>query len=32
MSAILLLLIVGLALMFGVEEIMGTSQEEVPIT
>jgi UMF1 family MFS transporter len=32
MSAILLLLIVGLVLMFGVDDIKGTSREEVPIT
>jgi UMF1 family MFS transporter len=32
MSAILGLLIVGLILMLGVQEIKGTSQEEVPIT
>lgn len=32
MSAILLLLIIGLGLMFTVEEIKGTSKEKVPLT
>lgn len=32
MSAILLLLIIGLVLMYGVDEIQGTSLEEVPKT
>ncbi|MDR9419576.1 MFS transporter [Gracilimonas sp.] len=32
MSAILLLLIVGLLLMFGVDEIKGTSEEKVPLS
>ncbi len=31
MSAILLLLVVGLALMLGVDEVKGTTREEVPI-
>ena len=32
MSAILLLLIIGLFLMIGVDDVKGTSREEVPIT